>query len=305
VSAPVEPPRAPRRWVPAMPQRVVGPFTEGNLLRWVIGTGLGAFALGYLVITLLFFPSFGRSVIVTVPDLRGKPLREAERTLDRLGLELGRGGTLANPRIRAGAVLVQSPLPGQEVTRGAEIRVVLSAGPERHAVPPIAGLTLREARTLLERFGFSVKVQQMVSDRDEGTFLGMRPRAGTVAVVPSVVTITVSAGPPKFPVPSVVALPLGEAETRLRAAGFRLGNVSYDPGSAEALGGVASQRPAAGDSLRRGGAVNVTVSGSDPNPPPPVVDEPAAPDSAAAPDPDEPQAPPPQEFPPAPPPAKR
>lgn len=305
MSAPVEPPRAPRRWVPAMPQRVVGPFTEGNLLRWVIGTGLGAFALGYLVITLLFFPSFGRSVIVTVPDLRGKPLREAERTLDRLGLELGRGGTLANPRIRAGAVLVQSPLPGQEVTRGAEIRVVLSAGPERHAVPPIAGLTLREARTLLERFGFSVKVQQMVSDRDEGTFLGMRPRAGTVAVVPSVVTITVSAGPPKFPVPSVVALPLGEAETRLRAAGFRLGNVSYDPGSAEALGGVASQRPAAGDSLRRGGAVNVTVSGSDPNPPPPVVDEPAAPDSAAAPDPDEPQAPPPQEFPPAPPPAKR
>lgn len=305
MSAPVKPPRAPRRWVPAIPERVTGPFTEGNLLRWVIGTGLGAFALGYLVITLLFFPGFGRSAIVTVPDLRGKPLREAERTLDRLGLELGRGGSLANPRIRAGAVLVQSPLPGQEVTRGAEIRVVLSAGPERHPVPPIAGLTLREARTLLERFGFSVKVQRMVADREEGTFLGMRPRAGTVAVVPSVVTITLSAGPPKFPVPSVVALPLGEAEERLRAAGFRLGNVSYDPESAEALGGVASQRPAAGDSLRRGGAVNVTVSGTDPNPPPPVVEEPAAPDSAATPAPEEPQAPPPQEFPPAPPPAKR
>ncbi|HEX8453075.1 MAG TPA: PASTA domain-containing protein [Longimicrobium sp.] len=305
MSAPVKPPRAPRRWVPAIPERVVGPFTEGNLLRWVIGTGLGAFALGYLVITLLFFPGFGRSAIVTVPDLRGQPLREAERTLDRLGLELGRGGSLANPRIRAGAVLVQSPLPGQEVTRGAEIRVVLSAGPERHPVPPIAGLTLREARTLLERFGFSVKVQRMVADQEEGTFVGMRPRAGTLAVVPSVVTITLSAGPPKFPVPEVVALPLAEAEERLRAAGFRLGNVSYDPESTEALGGVASQRPAAGDSLRRGGAVNVTVSGTDPNPPPPVTEEPAVPDSAEAPKPEEPQAPPPQEFPPAPPPAER
>jgi beta-lactam-binding protein with PASTA domain len=300
------PPRAPRRWVPAIPNRVAGPFTEGNLLRWVIGTGLGAFALGYLVITLLFFPSFGRSAIVTVPDLRGKPLREAERTLDRLGLELGRGGTLANPRIRAGAVLVQSPLPGQEVTRGAEIRVVLSAGPERHPVPPIAGLTLREARTLLERFGFSVKVQRMVSDREEGTFLGMRPRAGTVAVVPSVVTITLSAGPPKLPVPSVLTLPVGEAVERLRAAGFRLGNVSYDPASTEALGGIASQRPAAGDTLRRGGAVNVTVSGSDPNPPPPVTEEPVVPDSSApAPNPEEPQPPPPQEFPPAPPPSAK
>ena len=305
MSAPVTPPpRAPRRWVPAIPERMVGPFTEGNLLRWVIGAGLGAFALGYLVITLLFFPGFGRSAIVTVPDLRGKPLREAERTLDRLGLELGRGGTLANPRIRAGAVLVQSPLPGQEVNRGAEIRVVLSAGPERHPVPPIAGLSLREARALLERFGFSVRVQRMVSDRGEGTFLGMRPRAGTVAVVPSVVTITLSAGPPRLPVPSVLALPLGEAETRLRAAGFRLGNVSYDPASTEALGGIASQRPAAGDSLRRGGAVNVTVSGTDPNPPPPPSENAVAPDSAA-PDPDEPQPPPPQEFPPAPPPAKR
>ncbi len=302
MSAPVKPPRAPRRWVPAIPERVVGPFTEGNLLRWVIGVGLGAFALGYLVITLLFFPSFGRSAIVTVPDLRGKPLREAERTLHRLGLELGRGGSLANPRIRAGAVLVQSPLLGQEVTRGAEIRVVLSAGPERHPVPPIAGLSLREARTLLERFGFTVRVQRMVSDREEGTYLGMRPRAGTVAVVPSVVTITLSAGPPKIPVPSVVSLPLGEAETQLRAAGFRLGNVSYDPSSAEALGGIASQRPAAGDSLRRGGAVNVTVSGSDPNPPPPPSEDPVVPDSTA-PDPDEPQPPPPQEFPPAPPPS--
>ena len=300
MSAPVQPPRAARRWVPRVPERVVGPFTQGNLLRWVIGTGLAAFALGYLVITLLFFPGFGRSAIVTVPDLRGKPMREAQRTLGRLGLEIRQGGNLANPRIRAGAVLVQSPLPGQEVTRGSEIRVVLSAGPERHAIPSIGGLSLRDARAVLERYGFTVVVQRMVSDSEAGTILGMRPVAGTQAVVPGVVTLTLSAGPPMLAVPSVLALPVGEAEARLRAAGFRLGAVAYDPASSEALGGVAAQRPAPGDSLRRGGAVGVTVSGTDPNPrpPPAPADSAAAPADSAAPS-AEPKAPPPQEFPPS------
>ncbi len=281
---------APRRWVPRIPERVEGPFTEGNLLRWVIGLGLGAFAIGFLVITLVFFPGFGRSAIVTVPDLRGQPLRQAQRTLGGLGLEIARGGALANPRIRAGAVLVQSPLPGQEVTRGSEVRVVLSAGPERHRVPPIAGMTLREARTVLERFGFTVALRRVVSDRAEGSFMGMKPAAGTMAVVPGVVTITLSAGPPKLLVPDLVSLPLGDAEARLRVLGFHLGRVSYDPSSPITPGSVAAQRPVAGDSLRRGNAVSVVLAGDDPNPPPP---EPVEADST----PEEPQPPPPQEFP--------
>jgi serine/threonine-protein kinase len=265
VNAPV---KGARRWVPSMPKRVVGPFNEGNLLRWVIGTGLAAFAIGYIVMTLAFFPGFGRSAIVTIPDLRGRPLAQATRTLSRLGLEIERGGSLANSRIPGGAVLVQSPLPGQEVTRGTSVRVVLSAGPERHPVPSIPGLGLARARTLLERYGFTVVVRPVISDEEVGAILGTRPAAGTTATVPGVVTITTSAGPPKMAVPDVTSLPLPEAEERLRAAGLRLGRVSYDPGSAEALGGVASQRPAAGDSLRRGGGVSVVVSGTDPDPTP-------------------------------------
>jgi serine/threonine-protein kinase len=284
------PPRAPRRWVPRIPERVEGPFTEGNLLRWVIGLGLGAFALGFLFIALVFFPGFGRSAIVTVPDLRGQPMRQAQRTLGDLGLEVARGGSLANPRIRAGAVLVQSPLPGQEVTRGSEVRVVLSAGPERHRVPPIAGLTLREARAVLERYGFTVALRRVVSDRAEGTFVGMSPAAGMMAVVPGVVTITLSSGPPKLLVPDLLSLPLGDAEARLRAVGFNLGRVSYDPSSPMTAGSVAAQRPVAGDSLRRGGGVSVVLAGEDPSPPPPAPVE-------ADTTPEEPQPPPPQEFP--------
>jgi beta-lactam-binding protein with PASTA domain len=76
--------------------------------------------------------------------------------------------------------------------------------------------------------------------------------------------------------------------------------VAYDPASAEPAGTVIAQLPAAGDSLRMGSSVRLTLAGEDPRPPPPPVADTVAVDSAAAepateepipdpePDPDEP-----------------
>jgi len=276
----VEVARPVRPWLPRNPEEVRGPFEKGNLWRWVLGILVGAFVVGFLMVALVFFPGFGRSTIVTVPELRGKQAAAAERSVERFGLKLVRGQRLMNPTVPAGAVLAQSPLAGQEVTRGAEVRVVLSAGPERRPVPAIGGLSLRDAQALLVRHGFTVQLRRVQNDADEGAILGIHPAAGTAAVVPSVVTLFISSGPPRVIVPNVVTLPLPEAEERLRAAGFRLGSVSYDSASTAVLGGIVRQRPAAGDSLARGRGVSVTVSGRDPTPPPPIE---APLDSAAAP----------------------
>jgi beta-lactam-binding protein with PASTA domain len=277
-------PEAPKeKWRPRVPRRVAAYFNERVLLKYIVLTGLGGFLLGYIVITILFFPGFGRSAIVTVPDLRGKSASAAERTLEKMGLEMKRGPALPNPQMRAGSVLSQVPLPGQEVQRGTQIRVFVSAGPERRPVPSIAGLGREEAVTLLQRMGFTVRERKVLDDSPEGRLLGMEPRAGTQLGMPGVVTLTVSAGPPKVVVPSVVTLPEPQARERLEAAGLRLGNISYDPDSSEPLGGIASQRPAAGDSLARGRSVSVVISGTDPDPAPPE------PDSAQAEPAEEPQ----------------
>lgn len=289
-----------RHWIPRTPDEVKGPFERGNLWRWVLGTLVGAFVLGFLAVALLFFPGFGRSPIVTVPELRGKQVSVAERSVERFGLKLVTGQRLMNPTVPAGAVLVQSPLAGQEVTRGAEVRVVLSAGPERRPVPAIGGLSLRDAQALLVRHGFTVQLRRVQNDQEEGSIMGIHPAIGTAAVVPSVVTLFISAGPPKVLVPDVVTLPLPEAQTRLQAVGLRLGAVSYDSTSTAVLGGIIRQRPASGDSLARGRGVSVTVSGRDPSPPPPadstVVDTTAAPP--------QPQEPPAETPPPAQPPRR-
>jgi len=250
--------------------------------RWlrVAGLVVGAFVVGYVLTALIFFPGWGRRAIVTIPDLRGKPFAEARRAAEDVDLHVERGSVLFHPTVRAGAVLAQSPLPGQEVTRGAAIRVTLSGGPERMPMPDVSDLAAPQAQDLLTRIGFRVRIRIVISDRPEGRVLGTVPAAGTPVSVPSVVELTLSAGPPEVVVPSVAVpdlagLPEPAAREALRSAGLRLGSVEYDPDSSAPLGGVASQSAAPGDSVKAGTAVRITISGS---PPPGAV----RPDSAPA-----------------------
>lgn len=255
----------------------------------VVGGVLAAFALGYLVTTLLVFPGFGRQAIVTVPDLRGRTLSAARRLADDAGLEVERGASLNHAAVPAGSVLAQSPLPGQETTRGAVVRVTLSAGRERRPVPQVDDLTADQARALLARTGFAVRVRRVLSERAEGRVLGVNPKPGTQLHVRSAVELLLSAGPPVVVVPTVAVpdltnLPEPEARAALRSAGLRLGEVDYAPDSDVPLGGIASQSPAAGDSVRAGTSVRVTISGSPPA-------SAAPPDTAAAQPPAEPTPP--------------
>jgi serine/threonine-protein kinase len=284
----VQPRGAPRKpstgWHREIPGRVRRYFDERRLLKWVLISGAGFFVLGYVLMTLLFFPGFGRSAIVTVPDLTGRTRGAAERAVERLGLEVQRGQPIPNPRMRRGRVLMQTPLPGEEVPRGSTVRIVLSSGPEMRVLPAIRGLPRRDVIGLLHRYGFRVAIRRVRDRRDEGTILGLRPEVGKPAPVGGIVELLISAGPPSVMVPNVVGLMPADARARLQAGGLSMGRVSYDPSSADSAGIIIAQAPAAGDSLRMGSGVRVTLAGADPTPPPPPADTAAAVvvDSAAA-----------------------
>lgn len=269
-------------WHRELPGRVRRYFDERVLLKWVLLTGFSCFVVGYLLMTFLFFPGFGRSAIVTVPDLTNATSQQAERMLDREGLDIQRGDTLPNPRVARGRVLMQTPLPGEEVARGSTVRIVLSTGPEMRAVPAIRGMSRADAIGLLQRYGYRVAIRRVRDRRDEGTLLGLMPATGKPAAVGSVVTILVSAGPPFVRVPPLVGLPSADGRVRLQAGGLEMGRVAYDPASAEPAGTIVAQSPVEGDSLRMGERVRVTLAGADPNPPPPPSADSLAVDSAAA-----------------------
>jgi serine/threonine-protein kinase len=246
----------------------------------------------------MFFPGFGRAAIVNVPDLRGMNVQGARRALSQAGLEMTRGPSLNNPRMRAGHVLTQVPLAGQEAARGTPVRIFLSDGPDRRRVPGIAGMEKDDAIALLQRMGFQVRLRIVNSPREEGTLLGMQPAAGTPVPMPGIVVLSVASGPPKMLAPSVTGGTRDQAEAILQAAGLRLGRVSYDSASGAPLGDVVGQSPEAGDSVRMGGSVRIVISGHDPNPPPPTpvdsaapVETPPAEEPAPAPPPSPPPSP--------------
>jgi eukaryotic-like serine/threonine-protein kinase len=257
---------------------VRGLLAERRLVAWVLGVGVGAFVVGYILTTLLFFPGFGGDAIVAVPDLRGMPEAQARRTMDRLGLEVELGDPMPNPRVPAGAVLMQFPLPGEEVARGSSVRITLSSGAEVRAIPDLDGMTVDEARGHLERMGWTVRVTEVEDMRAAGTILEVRPASGQTLAVGETVELMVSSGPPRVAVPEVTGFTTRDAVTRLEAEGLRLGQVGYEPFSSAPVGTVISQSPAPGDSLRMGAGVRIVVSGYDPSPPPPPPEEEAAED---------------------------
>src|SRR5687768_14030039 len=75
-----------------------------------IGAGIAgaAFLIGYGLTALSFLRAGAPIDVVTVPDVRERPVDEATRILGRSDLSLEVGDSFPNPTMPAGAVLAQA-----------------------------------------------------------------------------------------------------------------------------------------------------------------------------------------------------
>ena len=231
-----------------------------RIVGWVLGVGVGAFALAYLVTWLFFFHGERRVDVVAVPELRGLSVAAAQRQSERVELRLTVGDSLPNPDLPAGAVVAQSPLPGHEVAPGGEVRVIVSTGRERRAVPEVAMLTRGQAERVLAAAGFQVEVREVSDAHRAGAVVGTDPGAGTVVPLPAQLALLLSAGPPRVEVPRVVGLMEPAAAQVLATAGLKLGTLDYQFHLMRPEGEVLAQTPAAGDSLPMGEGVDLQVA---------------------------------------------
>jgi beta-lactam-binding protein with PASTA domain len=74
-----------------------------------------------------------------VPDFVGLTFLEAEAQLAEAGLEIGELGEEISFEIPEGKVILQEPLAGAEVEPGAQLNLVVSAGPPKIAAGPPTG----------------------------------------------------------------------------------------------------------------------------------------------------------------------
>lgn len=253
--------QAPPRHRTARRRRRAGPPPGLRVGLLLVGLAALAFGVGYLLTALVLFPATDGDRIVSVPDIRGASLDEARRALAGADLELERGSVLPHPTTPEGAILAQSPLPGQETVAGTAVRVTISAGAARRTVPNLDGMPAEGAARALEAAGFAVRVDEVEHERAAGTVLAVQPSPGSQVQLPASVVLRVSSGPPHVTVPDVAGMDQNEARRVLEEAGLRVGNVEFNRFSWEPEGTVLAQLPDADAETAAGSSVDLVVSG--------------------------------------------
>lgn len=123
-------------------------------------------------------------------------------------------------------------------------------------VPDVVGKTETEARSTLSPLGFSITVDQVLSDNNVGKVISMDPAAGTRTGDDLSVTITVAVA---RTIPSVVGLSQSDAKTALLNEGAKNITIAYK-NSSEAEGTVLAVSPDEGEAFVSTDQITLTVA---------------------------------------------
>lgn len=175
-----------------------------------------------------------------VPNLVGSTFGDAQvqSTVREGELRLEINDSLYMPKQPPGVVLDQSPKPGMGVKSGRRIFLTINAfRPRVEPIPFVAGLSLRQAKNVLESKGF--EIDKLVYRDDMATNYvieqsydgrNMTKGANVEAELGSAVTLVVGVNSEsRLPqVPKVIGLTLREAKSRLWEMGFNVATVRND-----------------------------------------------------------------------------
>ncbi len=164
-----------------------------------------------------------------MPTLEGLPERDAIDRADHLGLSVERVVYVTSER-PSGLVVAQRPEAGASLGSSASVTVEVSRGPVGgpFELPDVRGMTLEEARSLLQERGVrrvDAVAAELSFDRPH-TVTDQRPPAGTEVLSSTPVTLVYALeGTRVIRVPDVDGAPLWQAQLELRAAQLALGPV--------------------------------------------------------------------------------
>ncbi len=205
--------------------------------------------------TVTLVPSLGPPP-VKIPQIEGKPLERARLLLQKAGLTLGNQTRKYSDTVPEGSVI--AAVQTGQVPKGSPVDVTVSRGPAPLPITSVSGMGEGDATAALQADGFSVTVDTEFSNSvDRGFVIGVDPRAGTVAPYGSSVTLIVSQGPERFPVPSFSGLSKSAAQAKADDYGLEVSFFSI-PNTQGAT--VISQSPGVGSTVTYGDAVTLYLA---------------------------------------------
>jgi eukaryotic-like serine/threonine-protein kinase len=157
---------------------------------------------------------------VRVPEVVGLEVAEATRDLQDRGLRVRTGKPVASDHVHEGLVATQSVDGGEGARRNDTVVIQPSLG---IVLPDLAGRPAGAATGRLGELDIRFRREPAPSlDVPKGAVIQTRPAKGTVLKSDQVVTVVVSTGKPKVPVPEVAGRRVEVAQAELGAAHLRV-----------------------------------------------------------------------------------
>ena len=201
---------------------------------------------------------------VVVPDLTGKDVVYALEILTDLGLNTKVRGSEYSADIPKNQVIFQSPEPGTEMKKGRDIKIILSKGPQFITMPNLLGLSLQQARIVLEDNGlcggeFS-GIYSASSHPDQ--IVSQVPRPGNMVKRGTCVDLLASLGrlPENIEMFNLQGLSIDEAILRIEASNLRVGQIKAQQQPRRAPNTILAQEPLPGHRITVGTAINLIVN---------------------------------------------
>jgi serine/threonine-protein kinase len=224
----------------------------------IVGGAAGAIALvvgAIMLVTTLINPS--PVTQVTVPDIVGLTIDQANTNLIAEGLVLGEVEYQVAPDRPVNTIISQNPGKETEVNKGTAVNVIVSKGKGQVQVPDLINyVSVEDARQALYAVGLTLgPVTYEDSDKPKDAVLRTDPIAGTVVDEGTAIAIVLSSG--KLKVPNVVGMTESDAKNALK--GFVI-TIIYEESDVVTAGTVISQTPAGDVQADPGSSVTIVVA---------------------------------------------
>ena len=258
----------------------VTPLVEENTLSDATGSGEGNPAdaalkskrrSGWVALVLVLALAIGAGGFAwwlsagsttTVPTVAGLVGKQAEAKLAELGLSVDYANPEFSEIVPKDDVISSDPASGEEIADGGTVTLTLSKGPERYAVPDLAGESVNDARELIRDQNLTVGSikRQYHESVPQGDVISSSPEEGVKVRPDTNVTLVVSKGLPPVPIPNVVGNSQAAAKQELQDAGLTMVVSGREHSTSVPKGSVVSQEPASGVQVDQGSTITVVIS---------------------------------------------
>jgi serine/threonine-protein kinase len=235
---------------------------RGRRWPWIVGILLVLAVLGALAYLLLG----GGGKTYPVPQVQGLTLAKAEAALKANHL-VPKVVKQTSSTVKAGRVINSSPQFGNLEPANTVVTLFESAGPKQVKVPNLVNQNVTQAQSALTAAGLTPAVRtNSNSTAPAGTVIKESPRAGTLVIPGSTVTLVVSGGGAK--VPNEIGQSLQVAQGALGAQGLTY-TVNYVPATGGTKPGtVVGMNPKPGTVVAKGTSITLQVAQQATSPPP-------------------------------------